>query len=413
MIKQDTKEQGTILGLRKDLIWGLLGVLLFIVGDGLEQAWISPYLVSRGMDMQNSATLIAIYGIAVTIGAWFSGVLAEAWGPRKTMLVGAIAWMVGQVLFLLVALPTMSFAVMVPTYCIRGLGYPLFCYSFLVYVTYKNPQKTLGTAVGWFYLAFTGGLYIIANYYASVMIPIIGNIGLLWSALAWVAAGTIIVVFFVKGTIRENVNFKEQLSILMSGITIIKDNPRVGVGGLVRMINGISQFALPVFFPVFLATCGFSTEQWLKIWATAFTVNIAFNLIWGYVGDRIGWRKTIQIFGGFGCGAVMLIMAYVPPMLHGNFWGMMAVGCLYGALLAGFCPISALVPSLEPNRKGATMSILNLGAGLAAFAGPGIVALTINGVGAQGVLIIFSVLYFLSIPLLNFVKNPEVEKQLE
>lgn len=33
----------TILGLRIDLVWGLLGVLLFIVGDGVEQAWISPF----------------------------------------------------------------------------------------------------------------------------------------------------------------------------------------------------------------------------------------------------------------------------------------------------------------------------------------------------------------------------------
>lgn len=35
-------EPRTILGLRTDLVWGLIGVLLFIVGDGVEQAWISP-----------------------------------------------------------------------------------------------------------------------------------------------------------------------------------------------------------------------------------------------------------------------------------------------------------------------------------------------------------------------------------
>lgn len=71
--------------------------------------------------------------------------MAEAIGPRKTMLIGASCWLVGQVLFLLVALPTMNFAIIIPTYCIRGLGYPLFCYSFLVWVTYRNPPKTLAT----------------------------------------------------------------------------------------------------------------------------------------------------------------------------------------------------------------------------------------------------------------------------
>lgn len=399
------KEPRTILGLRTDLVWGLVGVLLFIVGDGVEQAWISPYLIERGMTMPQSATLISIYGIAVALGAWFSGVFAEAWGPRVTMLIGAGAWILGQVLFLLIALPTMSFAILIPTYCIRGFGYPLFCYSFLVWVTYKNPQKTLGAAVGWFYLAFTGGLYIVANSYASLMIPVIGHVGVLWSAIGWVVLGTMIVLFFVKGALREKAPFKEQIKILLSGITIMKDNPRIGIGGVVRMINGISQFGLPVFYPVFLRQFGFSTEQWLGIWAVAFGVNILFNLIWGVVGDKIGWRRTIQIFGGFGCGCTMLLMAFAPAWFTGDFLMMSVVSGIYGAFLAGFCPISALVPSLEPTRKGATMSVLSLGAGLASFVGPAIVALSFVSIGAHGVLYIFSILYFISIPLTGFLRE--------
>ncbi|WP_214018288.1 MFS transporter [Klebsiella oxytoca] len=397
----------TILGLRIDLVWGLLGVLLFIVGDGVEQAWISPFLIERGLTMPQSATLIAIYGIAVAIGAWLSGVMAEAIGPRKTMLIGASCWLVGQVLFLLVALPTMNFAIIIPTYCIRGLGYPLFCYSFLVWVTYRNPPKTLATAVGWFYLAFTGGLYIVANFYASLMIPVIGHIGVLWSAIGWALAGTAIVLFFVKGAVRENTTIGEQLSILLSGISIMKENPKVGVGGLVRLINTTSQFALPVFFPIYLARHGFTTEQWLKVWALTFTVNIAFNLIWGMVGDRIGWGRAVQIFGGFGCACTMIMMAYAPVLFAGNFMAMLLMGCIYGALIAGFCPLTALVPSLEPERKGAAMSVLNLGAGLSSFVGPMLVALLFASFGAKGVLFVFAGLYVVSIFLTGYVASDE------
>lgn len=400
-------EPRTILGLRTDLVWGLIGVLLFIVGDGVEQAWISPYLIERGLSMPQSATLIAIYGIAVAIGAWLSGVMAEALGPRKTMLIGAMFWLVGQVLFLLVALPTMNFAIIVPTYCIRGLGYPLFCYSFLVWVTYRNPAKTLATAVGWFYLAFTGGLYIVANFYASLMIPVLGHVGVLWSAIVWALAGTAIVLMCVKGTVRERTTVGEQLAILLSGISIIKENPRVGVGGLVRLINTTSQFALPVFFPIYLSLHGFTTEQWLKVWALTFTVNIAFNLIWGVVGDRIGWGRTVQIFGGFGCACTMIFMAYAPIWFSGNYMAMLLMGCLYGALIAGFCPLTALVPSLEPERKGAAMSVLNLGAGLSSFVGPLLVALLFTTVGAKGVLFVFAGLYIVSIFLTSFVARDE------
>ena len=46
---------------------------------------------------------------------------------------------------------------------------------------------------------------------------------------------------------------------------------------------------------------------------------------------------------------------------------------IYGALLAGFVPLSALMPSMvERHDKGAALAILNLGAGGAAFIGPAI-----------------------------------------
>ncbi|MBB4035635.1 polyol permease family [Dysgonomonas hofstadii] len=408
---QSVSSGKTILGLNVELIWGLVGVLFFIVGDGLEQAWISPFLIEKGMVIEETATLISIYGIAVAVGAWFSGVLAEAWGPRKTMLAGAILWIVGQLLFLLVALPTMSFTIMIPTYCVRGFGYPLFCYSYLVWITYKNNPKTLATAVGWFFVAFTGGLYVVSNLFASFMMPIIGSVGLLWSALVWVLIGVTIIILTVRGTIHGNIGAKEQFKILLSGITIIKKNPRVGVGGLVRLINGTSQFAMPVFYPLFLSQYGISTEQWLQIWALVFFVNIFFNIIWGIVGDKIGWGKAVQIFGGFGCGSILLLMAFAPPFFNGNFAAMMIVGALYGAFIAGFAPLTALVPSLEPTYKGATITMINLGAGLSSFVGPLVVAIGINKLGAQGILIFFTCFYYFSILLMNYVKKPEVERR--
>ncbi len=238
------------------------------------------------MVIEETATLISIYGIAVAVGAWFSGGAGRGMGGLvKQCWRELFCGLWGQLLFLLVALPTMSFTIMIPTYCVRGFGYPLFCYSYLVWITYKNNPKTLATAVGWFFVAFTGGLYVVSNLFASFMMPIIGSVGLLWSALVWVLIGVTIIILTVRGTIHGNIGAKEQFKILLSGITIIKKNPRVGVGGLVRLINGTSQFAMPVFYPLFLSQYGISTEQWLQIWALVFFVNIFFNIIWGY-----SWR---------------------------------------------------------------------------------------------------------------------------
>ncbi|MEJ7378793.1 MFS transporter, partial [Staphylococcus epidermidis] len=79
-----------------------------------------------------------------------------------------------------------SLAIMYPAYALRGLGYPLFAYSFLVWISYRSEQRTLGAAVGWFWLVFTGGLNVLGALYSIFAIKYFGHIGTLWSSLFWV-----------------------------------------------------------------------------------------------------------------------------------------------------------------------------------------------------------------------------------
>ena len=71
-------------GIPRHLAWGYLGILIFMMGDGVEQGWLSPYLLERGMSIQQSAFLFTMYGVTIAISSWFSGVLAEGFGPKKT-----------------------------------------------------------------------------------------------------------------------------------------------------------------------------------------------------------------------------------------------------------------------------------------------------------------------------------------
>lgn len=59
-------------------------------GEGLEQGWLSPYVISRGLSIQESALLFSVYGFAAALAAWFSGVLVEMFGARRVMLGGVI-----------------------------------------------------------------------------------------------------------------------------------------------------------------------------------------------------------------------------------------------------------------------------------------------------------------------------------
>ncbi|MFD1848830.1 MFS transporter [Oceanobacillus bengalensis] len=404
------------IGIPSHLVWGYVGVLIFMMGDGLELAWISPYLVDQGLTVQQTALLTTSYGVTIAIAAWFSGVLVEAIGPRKTMLMGIAFYVVGHVLFVGLAIPDLNFGLMIPTYALRGFGYPLFAYAFLVWITYRTPQHQLGKAVGWFWFVFTGGLSVLGAFYSSWSIQAFGHIPTLWSAIVWVLIGG----FFAIVVNRDKFEIVEKAGVektsktkeLLNGITILKREPKVAIAGIVRVINQSSQYAFPLFLPLYLGDHGIDTTVWLNIWGTIFISNIVFNLIFGYLGDKIGWRNTVTWFGAVGCGVFTLMLFYTPQIFTGNVVLVAIVGMLWGACIAGFVPLSALTPSLVGDGdKGAAMSILNLGAGLCVFVGPGLVALFYDLVDTQGLIWILAGLYFVAAILTRFLKLPEEEKQ--
>ncbi len=396
------------MGIPSSLLSGYLGILLFMMGDGMEQGWLSPYLIEKGMTIQQTATLFTAYGVTIAIASWFSGVMAESFAPKKAMLIGLLIYLAGTAGFIGIGMESLDFPVMLVTYALRGLGYPLFAYSFLVWISYVTPVNALGRAVGWFWFVFTGGLNVLGAFYSSWAIRELGHIPALWSAVFWVLLGALFALVINKAPFKINTEssggkWKE----LVKGLTIVRAEPKVAIGGVVRVINTTAQFAFPVFLPTYMAAHGFNTTQWLYIWGTIFTSNIAFNLIFGFVGDKLGWRRTITWFGGVGCGITTLLLYYVPQYSNGSYALVMLAGIAWGACLAGYVPLSALVPSLVKRDKGAAMAILNLGAGLAVFTGPAIVALFIGSAGSEGVVWILAGLYFVSAILTHFITLPE------
>ncbi|GAA4436270.1 MFS transporter [Ravibacter arvi] len=396
------------LGIPRHLFWGYMGILIFMMGDGVEQGWLSPYLVENGMTIGQSASLFTVYGITIAISSWFSGVMAETYTPKFTMGIGLLLYIIGTVGFVGFGMERLDYTTMLLTYAVRGFGYPLFAYSFLVWITYRTGKNELGRAVGWFWFVFTGGLNVLGAYYSSWAIGAIGYQNTLWSSIFWVSLGAFFALVLNRDrfTTTQPKTGENKWKALMNGITIVKKEPKVGIGGLVRVINTTAQFAFPVFMPLYMAEFGFTTKDWLQIWGTIFTSNIVFNLMFGFIGDRLGWQRTIMWFGGVGCAVSTLLFFYAPVWFAGNYWMVMLCGVLWGGLLAGYVPLTALVPSLVQHEKGAAISILNLGAGLPVFIGPAIVGLTINSVGSEGVVWILAILYLISALLTRFLTLP-------
>ncbi|HTI14548.1 MAG TPA: RbtT/DalT/CsbX family MFS transporter [Dictyobacter sp.] len=408
---QSQKTSSTLerLGIPPALAWGFLGVLIFMIGDGVESGYLSPFLIGRGFSEQGVALMFTLYGICVAIAAWGSGALSDLWGPRRVMWCGLAIWAVFEVLFLTFGIATLNYPIMVASYAIRGFGYPLFAYGFLVWIAAATSPRRLGSAVGWFWFAFTGGLPTLGSFIASFLIPSIGQYLTFWCSLALVVLGGLIALIGVRERIGSHplaAPGTRPMETLLSSVSIAFKQPKLAIGCIVRVINTSAEFGFLIFLPLFFTTTiGFSLSEWLRLLSYIFLSNIIWNLLFGVIGDKIGWRRTVAFCGGFGCAISTLLLYYVPSATH-DYPLSVLMGIFYGATLAGYVPLSALMPSLAPENKGAAMSMLNLGAGASAWVGPAIVGIFIGSLGVIGVMWIFAILYVISGILALFLTLP-------
>lgn len=405
------------IGLPRPLVWGFVGLLLFMIGDGVESGYISPYLATHGAgSATNAAIIISFYGLMVTLGSWLAGALSDVWGPRRVMVIGLVIWALLQVLFLGVALPAESFPLMFAVYGLRGIAYPLFAYGFLVWVLGASPAHRLGSAVGWFYFAFTGGLPTLGSLVASGTEPVVGEYRTLWIALGLVVLGGVLALLGLRGAQGGGRQAAPDVTTgrsLLNSVAIAFTNPRVGLGCLVRVVNTAPQFGLFVFFPtVFADDLGFGTAGWLRLVFVLGAANIFANLFFGILSDRLGWHRTLRWFGCLGSAVAVLLFYFLPQQVGDHYWVSVVCAALFGVSLAGFTPISVLMSLMAPGQKGNSIAVLNLGAGAATFIGPLIVAVFLTSLGAGGVTIIFAALYVLAGLSVHLLKVPPDARQI-
>ncbi len=409
-------------GIPYPLRWGFVGVLIFMIGDGVEVSYLTDYLQQPdggGLSgSQASFYTVTLYGVAVLIAAWFSGTLSAIWGPRRVMWLGAAIWIIFEALFLFVALPSQTLGLIATMYAIRGLAYPLFAFSFLVWIQTLAKPHMRGSAAGWFWFAFTGGLPTLGAGAAAIAVGPLGIslYGTLVLSLVVVAIGSAIGCFAVRepsGLLPiadETVSNPRSLARLTEGIDILWRDKRTIAGFFVRLVNTAPQYGFFAMFPFVFgpATPGggfLSTEQVAILQTVTYAANIGANLFFGVFGDYFGWRRTVTFFGCIGC-AVATPLWYFGAIASQDFLITAILGAIYGIVLAGFVPLSALMPSMVAVKdKGAALAILNTGAGGAALLGPLTVTAFYPLFGGGGVVIAYCVMYLLVAALSTVIRS--------
>jgi len=409
------------MGIPRPLALGFLAVLVFMTGNGVESNFITPHMVAvLGSPEATVATIVTFYSLAALIGSYVSGALSDLIGPRRVMILGFAVWVVFEVLFLL-ALQVGSVPFAAVTYAIRGFGYPLFAFAFLVWVNITTPVERNGSAVGWFYVAFTGGLPTLGSLFAIGAIPVFGGgtggeTGAMVASIGLVVIGFLILLFGVRlpnGFSRIAPAGESAWRVLTSGIRLTATRPKILMGFLVRLINTAPEFGMFVVLPAVIANeRGWGQSRWLLMTVCVYATNILVNALFGWVGDKIGWQRTVKWFGIVGSATGLVAWWYVPQLVPaGSDWGYVLsviAGCVFGCLLAGFVPMGAIMPALAPEHKGAAMAMYTTAAGGAAFLGTGVVAAVLAlGGGGQAVTWTFVGLYACAFVMIHFLKVPQ------
>ncbi|MED4073690.1 MFS transporter [Priestia endophytica] len=404
-----TDQSKQIFGLPVVLIWGYIAIAFFMTGDGIEQAFLSKYIVDLGFSTQQASFVFTVYGLTVAIASWLSGVLAEMAGPRRTMVLGFILWIIFHIGFLTLGLEQKNYSMMITMYGIRGIAYPMFIYGFVVWIAYAAPKQRLASAMGWFWCMYSVGMGVFGTYLPSFSIPKIGFMGTLWLAIAFIAIGGLMAMFLIKDNFdsykEKQKGESSKLREMLRGITLVYENPQITIASVVRIINQISLYGFVVILPIiFTEQIGFTMSEWLRIWGAVYATTIFTNLMWGILGDRIGWVRQVRWFGCIGMAVATVLFYYLPMSMGPNMGVGLFVAIFFGIAIAAFVPMSAIFPTLEPKHKGAAVSMHNLSAGLSNFVGPALATAIMPLAGVKGVIWTFTAIYIIGFILTYFMK---------
>ncbi|MDK6210235.1 cytochrome C biogenesis protein CcdA, partial [Klebsiella aerogenes] len=110
-----------------------------------------------------------------------------------------------------------------------------------------------------------------------------GEMGTLWLALAFCVTGGLIALAALRNTETprhmQNLTTREKFSELGRAVTLIYTNRSIMLSSIVRIINTLSLFGFAVVMPMmFVDELGFTTSEWLQVWAAFFFTTIFSNV---------------------------------------------------------------------------------------------------------------------------------------
>jgi predicted MFS family arabinose efflux permease len=248
---EQSKPDRHFLGMPLALLGGYIAIVFCMTGDGIEQAFLSKYLVTLGFSPARSALVFTVYGATAAFSSWLSGVLADVFNPRRIMLIGVVWWVLFHILFLLFGLSSGSLLMTMLFYGMRGFAYPLFFYGFFVWVVQRSRPHELASAIGWTWSMFTTAtlafFWLPIHYPHNTFVASVAALFFAFTITSFVPMGAIFPMIEPehKGAAVSVQNLGGGLANLCGPMLAALILPFWGIGGVV-IVYGVLYYAAAV-----------------------------------------------------------------------------------------------------------------------------------------------------------------------
>jgi MFS family permease len=348
------------------MVWGS-GAILYLIGFYQRVApavMTSELMVSFDIDAAGLGNLSAVYFYSYVAMQVPTGILADRWGPRRLLSIGALVAGAGSLVFAIA-----------PSYLWASIGRLLIGGS--VAVAFVSMLKLAGH---WFaprQFALASGMALFCGIIGAVFAGV--PLRLLVSAIGWrpvmLVSGivTLVVAGIIWILVRDDPGEKGYTShaYAVSGVTShpkfitgIKEiakhrNPWLlcfipgGIVGSVLTFSGL--WGVP-----FLTThYGLSQTSAAALCSTLLVAFAVGGPVFGALSDRIGRRKPLYVSGCFIVLLVWAVIIFVPGLpLNVLTVLFLFVGFASGCMIIGFAFVKESVP---PFLAGTASGICNMG----------------------------------------------------
>lgn len=376
-------------------IMPFVALTLFMIGATIENSWLSSLLLSERYSELFIRQMMLMNGLIVAICSWLCSFLTIRFGSKKIFIVASLALIV-TTLATLYSMQQHLCLLLLVFYTLKGIVYPLFAYVTLTLVIVTTAPYQLGKVTAYFWLAFNLGMTIIGPLLSSMLLKVIGISRLFYVATVIGVLGALLMMRVGKSSFQiKGKKSQKLLSEIRNGLLIYQKKPKLCLALGAKVINTIGQFGFVIMMPIIFQAQGRGIVKWGAVWSMTFIANTLAGVLFGHLSDKLGWKKTVMYVGGPLTGIACLLILWSLYLTHSMPF-VFAAFVIFGIGLAGYGPLSALIPHMVSENKAIGISVLNMGTGLSSVVGPGLVILLFFSLGGIKTLLIFSMLYFLS-----------------